>query len=299
MKLLLVFLSVLFFGPLFAQTVTTLSPTGFGLQALDFQLAMDDTGNAIVVWTEVIPSSGTTASTIVLQSSYKPAGGNWQQFITLSPTNATVNAFQLKMDDLGNAVVTWQLVNVPNNSNALAQAIYRPVGGNWQSVKTLSDTQFNVTSAPFAAIEGGNAAVTWQIFNGSINVAQVALHPTGTTDWQLPGTPSNVNNIVSFPNATISLPPIVDIDTLGNVIASWTAPVPLGVTAGVSNTIQAAFKPVGASYQRFILSQTGFGLNATSAPEISIENGKAVVVWLFQNSLSSTPSVVVQAAAIP
>ncbi|MEK6742248.1 MAG: hypothetical protein AABZ15_01485 [Nitrospirota bacterium] len=169
---------------------TRFSPTG--QDAYNAQVAMDNNGNAIIVWEQNDGTFGTTFSQIYKRE-YR--GGNWAAVPALtsrvSPTGEHAYWPQVEMDDLGNAVIAWMQYYVTSTAcgfmgfagpcSAVFMSEYRD--SIWTSptstAQHISPTANNTTtSVPSVAMDGnGNAIIAWAQSDG------VSQCTTGPAMW--------------------------------------------------------------------------------------------------------------------
>ena len=141
-----------------------ISPDGSSAAATYHQVAMDNSGNAIITWSQ---SDGSTDQ--IFKSEYR--GGAWSH-----PTDITDNISpdgqyawypQVAMDDSGNAIITWQQSD--GSTLQIFMSEYR--GGTWSHPADLTD---NISPDgqdafyPEAAMDdNGNAIITWYQSDGT------------------------------------------------------------------------------------------------------------------------------------
>jgi hypothetical protein len=144
-----------------ADLFDNISPDG---QSTDMpQVAMDDNGNAIVVWIE---SDG--AINQLFMSEYR--GGTWTDPVDLSdnisPDGQSATSPQVAMDNHGNAIIVWNQSD--GSSNQVFMSEYR--GGAWTHPADLSDNispDGQSTDIPQVAMDdNGNAIVVWRQLDG-------------------------------------------------------------------------------------------------------------------------------------
>jgi len=135
-----------------------------GQNALAAQVAMDNNGNAIIVW-----SQGEFPSMKLFKSEYR--SGSWthpaniSDYISPGGPNATSPA--VAMDDNGNAIIVW------NQGKGLYEKIFKSEyrNGVWHHPASLSEyISPDEHDAGFPAVamdENGNIIITWDQYDGS------------------------------------------------------------------------------------------------------------------------------------
>jgi hypothetical protein len=205
------------------------------------QVAMDNHGNAIIVWQQY-----DGAFTQIYKSEYR--GGGWTHPTNLatdhiSPDGQNAYSPQVAMDDLGNAVIVWTQnyattvgcgsMGTPGPCSAVFMSEYR--SSVWSSptstTQHISPSATDATAgSPTVAMDGsGNAIITWAqsnnlsqcaigpaIFDRCFNIFKseyrnsVWTHPTSTTQFI---NPSGTGITASAPQ--------VRMDRKGDAIIAW------------------------------------------------------------------------------
>jgi hypothetical protein len=246
------------------------------------QVAIDPRGDAIAVWTLY---DGTSHNQII-QAASRPADGAWQPPVTLSEIGQNAYSPQVAVDPHGDAMVIWQSYN---GTNYVAQAAYRPVGGSWQAAVDLSEAGRSAASPKVIFDPEGDAVAIWELVfnctgcsrNGEI--IQAAYRPVGGS-WQAAVDLSEAGLIAEEAH--------VALDAQGNAVAVWERERP---TNKSSRVIQAAYRPVGGSWQAAV-DLSGEGESA-GEPRVALDpQGDAIVVW---DSLNGSEEYSVQTALRP
>jgi hypothetical protein len=133
-----------------------------GEQVSALHAAVDPEGNAIVAWSG---SFGAVGEFDVVHTSYKPAGGEWEEPADLSEEGANGYVNDVVFDQSGNAAILWQRWD---GVDWLIRASYRPAGEEWEEPVNLSEEGKDgmdaaiVLDAPGAAsIADGDATAIW------------------------------------------------------------------------------------------------------------------------------------------
>jgi hypothetical protein len=126
------------------------------------RVALDAQGDAAIAWAGSPKEAG---GYDVARAAYRPAGGNWQTPTILSEDGGNAFPTDVAFDQAGNAVVVWERSNGTDN---IAQAAYRPAGGDWQEPTSLSE-QGRKSFDPMVVLDAegevsaaqGDATVVW------------------------------------------------------------------------------------------------------------------------------------------
>lgn len=121
-------------------------------------VSIDAAGNALAVW-PVLPTPGIPR----LHSSYRPAGGEWQQMVEIAaggPYTYAPQTQSMAMNDAGDAVVAWTYSGPNGQSDQGTVAIERPAGGVWSRVARIDAERLEHPKLGIA--ENGDALVTWR-----------------------------------------------------------------------------------------------------------------------------------------
>jgi PKD domain len=242
-----------------------------GQQTQNARVSLDPRGDVFAVWERFKPGAS------IVQAAIRPAGGAWQEPVTLSePGQAAYNP-EVAVDSHGDAVAVWMRY-VASSGERVIQSALKPVGGAWSAPTNLSPAGQFAINPKFAVDSHGNAVVVWESHAEEWNV-QAASMPTGG-GWQAP---------VTIGRAGARNPSVhVFVDSKGNALAAWDQ------QSGSNETIDGAIKPAGDVWQApaqisaegQVEAQFGLAFDA---------HGDAVAVWQSHSEGSQT----VQAALRP
>jgi len=176
------------------------------------QVAMDNNGNAIIVWRQ---SDGSNLQ--IFKSEYR--GGVWTHPSSLtdniSPDGPDTYYPQVAMDNNGNAIITWHQSDGANIH--IFKSEYR--GGVWTHPSSLSDNICpdgqDAHAAQVAMDNNGNAIISWAQADGSNWQIFKSEYRGGV--WTHPSSPSD--NI--SPDGWNTTYPQVAMDNNGNAIITW------------------------------------------------------------------------------
>jgi hypothetical protein len=133
-------------------TAQTISPSGE--DASDPRVAVNDSGEAVAVWT--------LSSTGVVQAAYRAAGAATFGAPVSISSSGSFNA-RIAMDQAGNAHAIWER---QIGSNLVIESASKPPAGAFGPIETLSEPSFNSDDPHIAAEPGGMATALWTRFNG-------------------------------------------------------------------------------------------------------------------------------------
>jgi hypothetical protein len=139
------------FGP--AQTI---SPSGESED--DPHVAVNDNGEAVVVWTRTLDG--------VIGAAYRPPGGSLFGSSTLISSTAgyAFNA-RIAIDQQGNAQAIWE--REINGGPLVIEAATQSPQGVFGAVETVSEPTFNSDDPDIAREPNGNATAVWTRFDGT------------------------------------------------------------------------------------------------------------------------------------
>lgn len=246
-----------------AATVNLSAP---GTDALSPRVVVDSHGDAFAIWED-----GGGAN-IRIQAAVRPAGGEWQAPIAISPAGENASHPRLAVDPQGEAVAVWV------GADELIQASIRPPGGEWGSALALSAA--GEASEPAVAISAeGESTVVWWRFNGTDPTIQASTHPSGGA-WQ---TPQNLS-----PGTAEAEQPEVATDPAGNAVAVWEE-----ATKVLKSSVHEIGHPI---WHPSIEVAPAPGVPLFS-PQLAVDqSGNAVAVWTVERSVGRDA---VEAAVLP
>jgi hypothetical protein len=216
------------------------------------QVAMDASGNAVAIWTEVTGQ--------IIQGASLPFGGTWTPFVNISSVTDLSNEPQIAIDPSGNAVAVWKSLS---GGDCLIQSSTLPFGGSWSLPVNVSSVGTVAIEPQVNVDQSGNAIAVWIAPIGKDIFVQGSFLPVGGS-WSAPATLSAAGGQ--------AFNPTVAFDSAGNAIAVWDR------FDGEYTFIQASQLPVGGSWTSPVnLSDKG---QNSDFPQIAIDpSGYAVVNW--------------------
>ena len=246
--------------------ITNLSAVGGN--ASSPQIAIDNLGNAIAVWSR---SNGSN-NTIIQARRYTYTNGSWLASVDLSAVGGNAQFPQIAIDKFDNAIAVWSRYN---GSNGIIQSSRYTNNGSWLAPVDLSETGRDAESPQIAIDNTGNAIAVWRGSNGSngSNGTIQASRYTYNGSWLAPNSVANLSDTGG--NADY---PQIAIDNLGNAIAVWRE------SNGSNGIIQASRYTNGSWLAPALVANlSAVGGNAQS-PQIAIDNtGNAIAVWTLSN----------------
>jgi hypothetical protein len=169
------------------------------------QVAMDSSGNAVVLWAQ---SDGTRYN--IWANRYTPSGG-WGTAVLIETDNGSVGNQQVAMDGSGNAFAVWQQSD-GTRYNIWANR-YTPSGGWGTATLTETNNAGDATNPQVAMDSSGNTIAVWSQSDGTrVNI--VANRYTSSGGW---GTAV----LIETDNAGDAHDPRVAMDGSGNAVAVW------------------------------------------------------------------------------
>jgi hypothetical protein len=184
-----------------------------GQDAIHPQVAMDNNGNAIIVWSQ---SDG--INTQIFKSEYR--NGSWTHPATLSdnisPNGEDAGNPQVAMDNNGNAVIVW---NQRDGSflHQIFKSEYR--NGNWTHPANLSDNISPYGGGPrdpqVAMDDNGNAIIVWS--QSDLSYDQIFMSEYRNGSWTHP---SDILDNIS-PDGGAAQYPQVAMNDNGNALIVW------------------------------------------------------------------------------
>jgi len=216
-----------------AALTDSISPVGTGGQSGP-QVAMDDSGNTIIVWDQAnlepqphpyFPGPTSASVYQIFKREYR--GGVWDTptlglLENFSPDGLHAINPKVAMDNLGNAIITWQQSDI--NDLQLFKSEYRL--NAWTHPASLADNfspdNEGVESHNLAMDNNGNAIIAWRQFDGLKSSAYKSeyrnsawRHPVSLLDSYHPGT-----------SASLSAGPYVVMDNSapGDALIVWSQP---------------------------------------------------------------------------
>jgi hypothetical protein len=177
-----------------------------GLASIRHQVAVDDSGNAVVVWLR-----DPFGDSIVQASRFASDGVTWSTPVNVSTVGNSANTPQVAIDGSGNAVAVWRYYGV--NGTIIQSSRLAGGGSGWSAPVQLSESATSSDNPQVAANESGNAVAVWQQSNGSNSIIRFSQSTDGGASWAVP-------TDLSEPGQS-AIHPEVAVDGSGNAVAVW------------------------------------------------------------------------------
>ncbi len=175
-----------------------------GLYAESPQVAMDDSGNAVIAWEQ---HNG--ANWQVFKSEYRD--GAWTDPAGVSESGSVIVS-QVAMDNNGNALIAW--TQDVDHHGQIFISEYR--GGAWTGPVNISQSEQNTECPRVAMDNNGNALIVWYQPDGS-NLKMIFKSEYRDGEWTHP---SGLDDNIS-PDGQDAYVPQVAMDAGGNALIAW------------------------------------------------------------------------------
>jgi hypothetical protein len=209
------------------------------LTAADVQVAIDEAGEALVVWSYqdgiIRPEPEPVIPTSTIQESARPAGGSFSPVATISvPDEFKSDEPRVGVDATGKAFVVWRH---GEEFEAVVEGTTRPFGGSFAGPQPLSAGGTGVRSEipRLAVTPAGRASVVWRHTTGFETTMQsVDIAPDGT-----------ISPIESLPLSSSDVPSYPELagNRNGDLLVVWS-----GVSA-TNNLIRASLRGPGGAFE--------------------------------------------------
>jgi hypothetical protein len=217
------------------------------------RIAADPIGNLTTVWYRF------DGANLIVQSSFKPLGGDWTPPENVSAAGFTAMEVDLVVDSIGTATAVWQQFD---GGQRTVQASRRTAGGTWTLSEAVSVSSAAVSSPHVAIDGGGNVTAVWSRWDGTNDVVEASTLPLGGT-WSTPV-------ILSSPGFTSDYPRIAE-DAAGDIAVVWQAST-VGLTF-----VQASTLVAGGSWSPPVDISPG---EVGFSPAVTIDGGgNATIIW--------------------
>jgi hypothetical protein len=221
------------------------------------QVALDSHGDTIAVW------EGWDGANVRIEATTRPAGGGFGEPQYLSPAGNNAGAPQVAFDASGDALAVWRFDGSPAST---VQGTYRPAGGAFDPVQTISTPSSMPAQSPQVAFDGaGEGVVAWQQSDGSeLSVYSSVRTPDSTGSF---GTQTMLDA-----GGHEAYEPQIAGDGLSGTIVSWKT------FNGIASTTEIAARPAGG---RFAPATTVSAESPQEGiPEVGIDaQGNGIAVW--------------------
>jgi hypothetical protein len=212
-----------------------------GEDGFEPQVGVDGTGQVHAVWTR---SDG---SVFRIQYSTRTANGNWSAPINISDPGQPASQPQLDVDSSGNVLVVWTR---SDGTNLRVQAIFKTVGGGFNTPVTVSDPGFDASRPQVDFDNSGKAIAVWQRFDGSFLRVQASIRNPGAAGTFLPEVTLSEPGQDAFNPEQAAGP---NVDANGVVVWTRSDGTKLRVQSSRRRDVVGYARPKGATPARFAL----------------------------------------------
>jgi hypothetical protein len=171
------------------------------------QIAFDNSGNAIAVWSQ---NNGAVINPVnnIWANHFDGSTAEWGAAELIEADAGDATSPQLAIDNSGNAIAVW------SQSNGITNSIWtnRFDGTVWGTAETIETGLLNAISPRVAIDSSGNAIAVWQQNDGSVD--NIMANRFDGTVW---GTAESIESV----NTGDAAFPQVAFDSSGNAIAVW------------------------------------------------------------------------------
>ncbi len=226
----------------------------------DPHVAVNPGGDAVAVWAHAEEHG--SGQTVMIESARRLAGGEWSPAVAVASSEPELGYLSVVVDAGGQAIAIWE------GSEGVETASWPAVGG-WTSPVVLSTG--GGTEPQVAVNPTGEAVAIWRDFVGNSFEIDTASKPAAG-GWTTAARLSTSGGYESQPH--------IAVDSAGNAVAVWGAPVSVREVEVQSVVRPAGGKwgdPVGVSSSR---------CEEELEPRVAMEgDGTAVAIWdCFQRS---------------
>ncbi len=240
----------------------------------DSRVAMDNNGNALIVWHEK-----DDANYQIFKSEYR--NGTWTHPASfsdnISPGDQDARHSQVAMDNNGNALIVWE------QNNGTDWQIFKSEysGGAWTHPALLKDSispKGEDAHEPQVAMDDNGAAlIVWSQFDGSRN--QIFMSEYRGHDWTHP---ASLSDKIS-PDGQNAETPQVAVNNAGKAIIVWSQ------SDGTAMQIfKSEYGKLGWSHPVTLSNNISPDGRNAIAPQASMDNsGNIIVVWYQDDGFNS------------
>ena len=219
-------------------------------------VAMDDSGNAVVVWTQ--NDSGHDD----IWSNRYVTGSGWQTSMLMENDN-TDSAYspRVAMDELGNAMIVW---SQGDGTRYNVWARRYAAGSGWEPAEIIETTDYNAQIVELAMDAQGNAIAIWMQYDGTRFNIYTNRYVFGT-GWGMP----EIRETLNQP----AYGPAVAMDAQGNAMAMWHQ------WDGSYYSIFASYFAVGSGWSVAEMVET-IDTGTANYPDLAFDaKGNVIAAW--------------------
>ncbi|MFA9462174.1 DUF7151 family protein [Thiohalorhabdus sp. Cl-TMA] len=221
------------------------------------QVAMDGSGNAVAVWSQM------QGGTYSIRANRYDAGSGWEGAAAIEAiASDDATGPQVAMDERGHATAVWK---VDDGTGIYTWANRYEPGSGWGTAGAIETATGNSSGQQVAMDASGNAVAVWAKFPGGKKHAYASRYMAGS-GWGAP-------YLLETHNAGGVENPRVAVDGAGNALVVWQQ------GDGVRDNIWANRFLVGAGWGSAQVIETDDSGEA-EAPQVALDpEGNGIAVW--------------------
>ena len=222
------------------------------------RVAIDDAGNAVVVWTLTYSEY----DEVVQASMRLGSNGAWSPPTQISPPNEWSELGEIGFDNQGNLTAVW--ANITHH--VVQSAVYSTITQTWTETQTISTGEMR--SGPRLAVApSGRAVVAWSTAVGNGNVIlRAAIRASRTGAW-LP------QHDLSSPTGYAAVDDIA-VDPSGQTIVAWDR------FLATTDYLEVATLPAGSAEWSAPDRLNAPGTNGHNGNVVIDRQGNAFAAWI-------------------
>jgi hypothetical protein len=243
------------------------------------QIAFDNSGNAIAVWSQ---NNGADINPVnnIWANHFDGSTAEWGAAELIEADAGDATSPQLAVDSSGNAIAVWsQGIGLPSQTNIMSN---RFDGTDWGTAELIETGAGNAASPQVAFDNSGNAIAVWSQSDGLLTpIVDIMTNrfDSTTAEW---GTAESIED-----GTGDAASPQVAFDSSGNAIAVWSQNDD-SVDNIMANRFNGTVESDDFGWGDAELIETGAG-NAAS-PQVAFDNsGNAIAVWSQNNVADIDP----------
>jgi hypothetical protein len=263
-----------------AQWGTVTVVDNLDVDALAPDVAMDASGNAIVVWSQLdAPPSAASAGNVWARR-YTASTGTWGSVEPLEAIDGRADQVKIAIDAKGNAMVVWMKRKDFLVTNMWSR-YFSGITGAWAATQLVETIPGDTSNPSIAFSAKGEAMAMWQQFDGA-RIGLFSNHYNAVANTWGASQPVDSGGTYGVSVAHLAL------QSNGNATAVWTQYD--GTRANIKASRYSA-TAVAWSTPTIILDTTTGG-NA-SAPRVAVDaSGNAMAVWAqIHDNNSNNPRI--------
>ncbi|MBN1914544.1 MAG: exo-alpha-sialidase [Parachlamydiales bacterium] len=227
--------------------------------AIDPEVDLDASGNAILIWREI------SGSVRIKVSHSADAGVTWSSGMFIS--SAASYSPKIVLDAFGHAIAVWQQQGT--TSYIIVASYSLDYGASWSIASDISEVTVSSEFPQITLDNSGNAVAVWR--QQSNNSVQISYSSDYGVNWSAVQTLSIIGNVVQDPQ--------ISMNTSGNVVSIWRELLS-GTTYGIKAVYSSDY---GASWSSPVTISDP--THSAIRPKIGINDSMAIAT--FQQALGA------------